>query len=452
MQDSTALGELLVRIVHQTRVPAISVSVMKNGRMRSAYAGIDPHGDVASMARPIRFDIGCITTMLVSLAALQLVSTAELDLQAPIEFYLHDLPPNVRSARILVWHLLSHSSGYVGIAANDRKATENFSWREFLAFLASSRQVFRPGTVFNYHIADQAMLGEILTRLTGMQPLELVRTKILEPMDLGRPPEEGSLGEHHEASRGHRWNRRSGAFEKCPGVKYSPFSAPALSGPRLTTDEMLRLVVAIMSGCNDTDAGGKAIDAMTSRLFQRQVVNVPAPARRGALPRALVSYGLGCGAYTDGSLGISGTAAGQSSAVHFDSTSRTAVAVALSASAIAMRDRIGTRLLNALRGADPWTVTVPGASFLPEELTGPYVGGVDGHQVRVSLHKGDFVLRYVNECLGRVLERKFMLGGSGELQFESDSGPLQQMFFREPGSRAVCLMCGWLAYKKVAAS
>jgi CubicO group peptidase (beta-lactamase class C family) len=441
------LQTYLERVAEEERIPGMCVSVLTEGVTSTVTIGVQSTSDHVPMGGNAEFPLACISNLLVSVLALQCVANGDLDLHSSISRYLPELRGTKAGSEVLVWHLLSHSSGIKGIGTEQSSASS--SCRAGLNLLLREAPVFVPGTLFNYGNTEHIIAGEILRRLTGKDVTELVEKSILCPLRLMR----GHRDDSHKAVEGHRWNSAKRRFEQIGPRQISQFTTPVLERSTLSTQDMIRLV-RLFWQTPDSSPSSSVLNPAVVSLLKRQVVRFPRPppsfvrVRNG---RVLISYGLGYGAYSDGTFGISGSTASQCCGVHFDPETAVAVAVGINARAPRMRNRVISTVLSQLL-PDRKCVFSDGRAqptFETNELIGDYIGGVDGQKVEVSVGSNCHTIRILEPVSRRVLIGQFNLTDQRHVEFLPAARNLPIFFFREWQTGDPCVMCDWYAFKNV---
>jgi D-alanyl-D-alanine carboxypeptidase len=126
------------------------------------------------------FEIGSIGKTFTAVAILQLVDQGLLDLHAPVDNYLpwFVVPQPAGHAPITIAHLLSHTAGIVaGIDGTPEAAFQVWSLRNSPTFSA-------PGERFHYSNVGYKALGLVLEAVAGRPYPEIIRTRILEPLEM----------------------------------------------------------------------------------------------------------------------------------------------------------------------------------------------------------------------------------------------------------------------------
>lgn len=139
--------------------------------------------DLASR-RPVTpdtlFEIGSIGKSFTAVAVLQLVDGTRIDLDAPVERYLPWLviPSSRGDAPVTIGHLLSHTAGIVtGIDATPEAAFQVWALRDLPTFSL-------PGERFHYSNVGYKALGLVLEAVDGRPYPEVLRARILAPLEM----------------------------------------------------------------------------------------------------------------------------------------------------------------------------------------------------------------------------------------------------------------------------
>ena len=133
------------------------------------------------------FQIGSITKTVTATAMMRLVEQGKLELKATVREYLPDF--RVRdvdaSARVTVWHLLTHLSGWTGDVFTD-KGNNDDAAEKYVNSMAEFEQLAPLGTVFSYNNAAFCVAGRVIEVLTGETFEDAIRDLIFEPLGMER--------------------------------------------------------------------------------------------------------------------------------------------------------------------------------------------------------------------------------------------------------------------------
>ncbi len=293
------------------------------------------------------WNIGSATKTFVAVVVLQLAQEGKLDLDAPVQPYLPDLPG---ASRITARQLLQHTSGvneYLDSDAVLRNARREWSARELIAVAVAKGPVAEPGAGHHYTNTNYLLLGELIEKVTSRPWYAEVRSRIIEPLGLKRT---GYSGEPSAIRIGTGHVKERGKFVEAT-TRWDPSVGGAAGGMYSTTADLLTFTQALFEG-NLLDARRKA----EMQTF------VPAEGY-GYIGHA---YGLGLERYTARNLtvlGHMGTGSVHSSFIGYDPTSRAAVAVQINAENPGPTAIIGAEALAEMAGKDIAPPSMPSGSI-----------------------------------------------------------------------------------------
>ena len=167
------------------------------GEPVEASVGSDADGSAPTATDAFR--IGSITKVFTALATMQLVEEGSIDLDAPAADYISRFAV---ADGVTVRHLLSHRSGIYNVtdvgsffpAIFDEPSRE-WTAEDQVELVADEAPVFEPGERFSYSNTNYVILGVLLEEVTGEAYHEVIRTRIIDPLQLDSTylagPEEG---------------------------------------------------------------------------------------------------------------------------------------------------------------------------------------------------------------------------------------------------------------------
>ncbi|MFJ7072928.1 serine hydrolase domain-containing protein [Streptomyces sp. NPDC098781] len=190
--DTAALQAAISDLAHPPSVSA-QLSVTRDDERWYGTAGV---ADLSTGRRPHpadRFRAGSVTKAFVATVVLQLWAERRVRLDAPIGRHLPDLLPP-RFGQITVGQLLNHTSGlpdHEGLPDDStpeavlRHRFDRWTPEEWVRTIPADRPLkFRPGTKQEYRGITYVLLALLVERLTGRPYGEVIRSRILEPLDL----------------------------------------------------------------------------------------------------------------------------------------------------------------------------------------------------------------------------------------------------------------------------
>lgn len=178
VETTRRIDEIVERTQATSRVPALVAGVVRDGVVahRSAAGEPPPEPDT-------QFRIGSITKTMTSALVLMLRDEGRLSLDDLLYRHLPGTPVGGVSLR----HLLGHVSGLQREPEGDwweRSAGQDLD--ALLAGLTAEKLAYPPYRSFHYSNLGFALLGAVLTRLTGLSWLDLMTDRILAPLGMRR--------------------------------------------------------------------------------------------------------------------------------------------------------------------------------------------------------------------------------------------------------------------------
>lgn len=136
----------------------------------------------AAITMSTRFSLGSMNKMWTAVAVAQLVETGKLSIDAPVGRYLPEISNAAIRDRVLIRHLLTHTSGlgsYFGHGfLSDHVLVRKAS--DYLPFFVDDPLSFAPGSQMSYSNAGFALLGAIIERVSGMSYFDYVQQHVLD--------------------------------------------------------------------------------------------------------------------------------------------------------------------------------------------------------------------------------------------------------------------------------
>jgi dipeptidyl aminopeptidase/acylaminoacyl peptidase len=194
----------LAGLAERFRVPGAALGVAHRGERVELGSGVTNVDTGVEVTPDTLFQIGSITKVWTTTAAMRLVEAGTLDLDAPVVGYLPELAladPEVRE-RVTMRHLLTHTSGIDGDVFRDTGRGDGCLAR-YVAGLADVPQNHPLGQTFSYCNAGFTIAGRVIEVLTGQVWDRAMRELLFAPLGLTRIatlPEEAML---HRTAVGH---------------------------------------------------------------------------------------------------------------------------------------------------------------------------------------------------------------------------------------------------------
>ena len=169
------LDEFVARHMNEVGAPGMTVALAdRTGLLRASQYGFADLKAGIKVQPDTLFEIGSISKSFVAIAILQLADEGKLDLNKPVKDYLPWLKVDSGYAPFTTHHLLSHSAGLSGVPLLMRVAATTL------------RVGFEPGTKWLYSNIGYVLLGFLLESLEKRTFAEIMRRRVLDPLDMNR--------------------------------------------------------------------------------------------------------------------------------------------------------------------------------------------------------------------------------------------------------------------------
>jgi CubicO group peptidase (beta-lactamase class C family) len=184
----SAIDQSAIKILADTRVPSVSIAVVKDGKIAYVHAYGDAKIDPKTPARPqMRYKIASNSKQIAATATLLLAEQGKISLDDPVSRFLPEL---TRAKEVTIRELLSHTSGYQDYYPLDYVAPfmiDATTPRHILDMWAKMPLDFEPGTKWQYSNTNYVIIGQIIEKLTGKPLIDFLRARIFEPLGMHSP-------------------------------------------------------------------------------------------------------------------------------------------------------------------------------------------------------------------------------------------------------------------------
>lgn len=173
--------------MNQLSVPGVAVGVYSEGREFGAGFGVTSSRNPLPVNEKTLFQIGSNTKTFIATAAMRLVESGKLELDAPVRKYL----PGFRmrdsdvTARVSMRHLMTHTGGWLGDHFLDTGDGDD-ALERYVSAIAELPQLTPLGTQWSYNNAAFSLAGHLIAKITGKTFEAALKDLVLDPLGLRR--------------------------------------------------------------------------------------------------------------------------------------------------------------------------------------------------------------------------------------------------------------------------
>lgn len=291
-------------------VPGLVYGIVADGRLVHVKAfGVQDTESARPVTADTLFRIASMTKAFTALTILKLRDDGRVRLDAPASEYVPEMRnwtyPTDDSPRIRVRDLLNHAAGFVTDDPwGDRQ--QPLPEAEFTRLLREGVPfTSTPGLQFEYSNLGYALLGRIITNVSGQPYAETITRSLLQPLGLDSSGFVADAAPKEMRALGYRWEDDAWKLEPTLG----PGAFGAMGGLQTSANDYAKWMAFLLSAWPPRDG---ADTGPVRRATVRELVegsNFPRlrnrPARTGsAVSRQAAAYGMGMIVAEDDDLGL----------------------------------------------------------------------------------------------------------------------------------------------------
>ncbi len=291
-------------------IPGLVWAVVEHGRIvHLGTAGVQDLVSKTPINADTLFRIASMSKAFTALAILKLRDDGKLRLDEPAETYVPELKtlhyPTSDSPRIRVRDLLSHVAGLVTDDPwGDRQ--QALSEADFTAMLHKGITLTRaPQSAFEYSNLGYALLGRIITNVSGQLFDTYITREILHPLGMAATGYDVFAAPQAKRAIGYRWENEAFAEEPTLG----PGVFGAMGGIQTSANDYTRWVAFLLDAWPARDGAETGPVRRSTVRELAQGLNFPQPSHRDGIEggtgpcEAAANYAMGFSVVADCDLG-----------------------------------------------------------------------------------------------------------------------------------------------------
>ena len=168
------------RTMEEARIVGMAVAVVRDGEVVLAEGyGMANLETGTRVTTETMFQSGSLGKQFTAAGILALVEEGRIDLDASVREYLSDAP--AKWQQITIRHLLTHASGIPDYTSDEFDYGTNYTEEDLVRMAARLELEFPSGARWNYSNTGYAMLGVVISRVTGAPYWNFLRERIFDP-------------------------------------------------------------------------------------------------------------------------------------------------------------------------------------------------------------------------------------------------------------------------------
>ncbi|CAN5177231.1 hypothetical protein BH09BAC6_BH09BAC6_26800 [soil metagenome] len=164
---SDSIDVFIKNRMQQRHIPALQLAVIRNGEIiKHGSYGIANLENVIPATEQSIFSINSITKAFTGVAIMQLAEEGKLKITDPVSVYIDSLP--VAWQKITIQQVLTHISGLPDILDENEQVFGDGDEKLAMQKVKTLPLEFKTGEKFSYNQTGYVLLGQIITKLSGM--------------------------------------------------------------------------------------------------------------------------------------------------------------------------------------------------------------------------------------------------------------------------------------------
>ena len=175
---------LLSDLVHKKRVPGISITVLKEGKLvlQKGYGHADKERKIKVDPTKTIFRIASVSKNIAATALASMMEDGTIDIDTSFYEYVPYFPK--KEWDFTIRQLAGHTAGIRSYRGIEYGLNKPYSIKESIAIFKDDDLIFEPGTDYLYNSYDWVMISLAMQEVSGIPFEEYVKEKVLNPIGM----------------------------------------------------------------------------------------------------------------------------------------------------------------------------------------------------------------------------------------------------------------------------
>ncbi|MCX2484876.1 serine hydrolase domain-containing protein [Pedobacter sp. MR2016-24] len=252
LNTADSVDLFLKQKMQERHIPALQVAVVREGKIikNTTYGIANLENNIIAKPESI-FSVNSITKAFVGVAIMQLAEEGKLKITHPLSLYLDSLPTAWQ--KITLQQVLTHTSGLPDILDAEEQVMGHGDENLALDEVKKLPVEFEAGDKFRYNQTGYVLLGQIITKLSGMHFTQFIENRQFKIAGMKLTRFGDSYDVIPDYAGAYTMNRQVGnrfIKNKIPGIGYMQFPVffRTAAGILSTSTDMANWIIALESG------------------------------------------------------------------------------------------------------------------------------------------------------------------------------------------------------------
>jgi CubicO group peptidase (beta-lactamase class C family) len=252
LSTSDSIDVFLKNKMQQKHIPGLQVAVVKGGKLikNTSYGTANLDYNIAVTDESV-FTINSITKAFTGIAVMQLSEEGKLKVTDPLSLYLDSLPATWQ--KLSIQQVLTHTSGLPDILDAEEQVMGHGDEKEAMLKVMQLPLELQPDEKFSYNQTGYVLLGQIITKLSGMHFTRFIEERQFKVADMKLTRFGDSYDVVPNYAGSYTMTRQVGerfVRNKVPGIGYIQFPVffRTAAGIMSTSKDMANWIIALKTG------------------------------------------------------------------------------------------------------------------------------------------------------------------------------------------------------------